>query len=303
MRVRTSLGACLLLLTSLAGCGSQGRNADHFSESADQAAPRSSSAGEVGKEQDEALPEGDAIVQAGESANGQDGEAIQRQIIYRATLQLVVEDFSGVPDRVETVAQQHGGFIADSTLQGASGSPRSGTWTIRVPVKKYGQFLEDAEDLGEFRRLRTESEEVTAEYYDVQTRIRNRKKAEDRLLAILTENTGNLEDVLKVEEHLSRVREEIERLEGRLRVLKDLTRFSTITLSITELKGYEPPRTASFGERVGRAWTGSLTALVDAAEVAAIAVVAAVPWLGVLAVPLVLLIFPVRFLLRRRRMR
>lgn len=235
-----------------------------------------------------------AGLEAGErqgNGPGGDDEAIGRKIIYRANLDLIVEDFSGIPKQVETLAERHGGFVAGSSLSGAAGSPRSGTWTVRVPVGSYGTFLEEAQRLGEFQTLRSESEEVTGEFYDVQTRIRNRKTAEERLLALLQESTGQLEDVIKIEEHLSRVREEIERLEGRLRVLGNLTAFSTVTITVHEVQGYAPPQVATFGQRIQRAWTGSLNSLRVAGENAAILLTAFAPWLVVLAIPLAVVVW------------
>ena len=239
---------------------------------------------------------------------GQDGDAkpdvnpeqIQRQIIYTARLNLIVEEFNGVPEMVEKLASSHSGFIADSTLEGSSGSPRSGTWTIRVPVRQYGTFLDAAKALGEFQSLTTESQEVTAEYYDVKARIANKQLQEKRLLELLEKGTGKLEDILAVEEQLARVREEIERMQGRMRVLKDLTAFSTITLSVNEIKGYQPPEAPTFGNRIARAWSGSLDALLNAGQNLVIGIVAVGPWLVILSIPFILFLWLIRAIVRKR---
>ncbi len=286
MRFRNVFAAVLAGVSAFGGCGGsqdasrrQSAPAVKMSEpSAEEFAGDASIAGLEAGERLGNVPSGD-------------DEAIGRKIIYRANLDLIVEDFGGIPKQVETLAERHGGFVAGSSLSGAAGSPRSGTWTVRVPVGSYGTFLEEAQRLGEFQTLRSESEEVTGEFYDVQTRIHNRKTAEERLLALLQESTGQLEDVIKIEEHLSRVREEIERLEGRLRVLGNLTAFSTVTITIHEVQGYAPPQVATFGQRIQRAWTGSLDSLRVAGENAAILLTAFAPWLIVLAIPLAVVVW------------
>ena len=134
-------------------------------------------------------------------------------------------------------------------------------------------------------------------------RIRNKQREEERLLELLETQTGKLQDILSVEKELSRVREEIERYQGRLRVLKDQTTLSTVTLRIDELRGYLPDESPGFRTRIARAWSGSLESLALLGQVLLIGLVALAPWLVIL---MVLVLFPVlwiRWMLRRRRRR
>ena len=87
-----------------------------------------------------AAPPADAGVPAND-VNGLPGagaaataSGVQRKIIYTAHVELVVEDFGPVADNVAAMVKKFDGYIADSTLGGASGSSRRGTWKIRVPV-------------------------------------------------------------------------------------------------------------------------------------------------------------------------
>jgi hypothetical protein len=226
---------------------------------------------------------------------------VRRQIVYEATLDLVVEDFSATPDRVEALTAQHQGFVASSSLRGDTGKPRRGTWSIRVPAAGYSSFLDEVAELGELSSLTTGAREVTAEYYDVQARIANKQRQEERLLELLAEGTGKLTNVLSVEEHLARVREETERMQGRMRVLRDLTSYSTVTLNIDEIKGYIPDSTSTFGTRVSRAWSGTLSTMSTAGQNLVIGLVALAPWLAVLAVPLWLGLRVVRRVIRQAR--
>lgn len=232
-----------------------------------------------------------------------DADAIQRKIIYSAQLDLVVEDFDPVRGAVEKLVGQFDAYIARSTVSGSPGSPRSGTWTIRVPVARYAEFLEAARQLGELRSEDSDSKDVTAEYYDVDARIRNKQREEERLIKLLDEATGKLSDILDVERELSRVRGEIEQLQGRLRVLNDLTSMTTVDLRVDEIKNYVPesPEGPTYLTRVRRAFQGSIAALVAAAQGVSIALVAAAPWLGILLAFVVFLYVVIRIARRRRR--
>jgi hypothetical protein len=196
------------------------------------------------------------------------------------------------------LVQDFEGYIAGSTVTGTPGSPRSGKWTIRVPVEGYGKFLTAVQKLGEVHRVSSDSKDVSEEYYDLETRISNKETQEARLLELLADATGKLEEVLSVERELARVREEIERMKGRVRVLNDLTSLTTVELSITEIKDYVPEEAPTYTVRVRRALEGSINSLVSAAVELSILVVAVLPWLGVLLVPAIVTVLFVR---RRRR--
>jgi len=190
----------------------------------------------------------------------------------------------------------HGGFVSASHVTGSPGRPRSGRWTVRVPVDRFGEFLAALRPLGEVRSINSTSDDVTAEFYDIEARIRNKQQEEDRLLKLLAEATGKLEEVLAVERELSRVRGEIEQAQGRLRMLKDVTELTTVTVSVTEIKNYVPEEAPTYMTRLRRAFTSSTAAAVATAQTLSLVAVALVPWLPV---PLVLVLAIV--LLRRLR--
>jgi AcrR family transcriptional regulator len=225
-----------------------------------------------------------------------------RRIIYTANIDIVVEEFEAIPRRIAELAEQFGGYVASSNLQGQPGSPRRGSWTIRVPVERYSDLLSKARELGELRSLTSNSQDVSEEYYDIEARIRNKEKTEARLVALLEEATGNLEQVLEVEQKLDGVREEIERMQGRLRVLADQTSLATVTVTVEQIPGYQPEAKPTYGTRVERAFRSSLHALVTTAADLSIVLVALSPWLAVLLV-LSLIVGPIVLTARRIRRR
>jgi Flp pilus assembly protein TadB len=145
---------------------------------------------------------------------------------------------------------------------------------------------------------------VSEEYYDIEARIRNKEKTESRIVALLEEATGNLEQVLMVEQKLDQVREEIERMQGRLRVLTDQTSLATVSITVEQIAGYQSEEEPTYGTRVNRAFRGSLHALITTAANLSIVAVALAPWLAVLAVVSLivgLIVWIVRQIRRRGR--
>lgn len=273
--------ACLLLIALMAlGCGGEYQSVP----------AEGNMAGELSDRID---PSG-ATTDPGVGQPLPSSDTLQRKIIYTADVELVVEEFNSIPSKVETLVEEFEGYVAGSTVTGAPGHPRSGQWTIRVPVQRYGKFLTAVQKLGEVHRVSSDSKDVSEEYYDLEARIGNKKKQETRLLELLADATGKLEEVLSVERELARVREEIERMEGRVRVLNDLTSLTTVELTINEIKDYVPEEAPTYATRVRRAFEGSVDLLVSAAVELSIVVIAVLPWLGVLLIPATVLILLVR---------
>jgi len=209
-----------------------------------------------------------------------------RKIIFNADIDLVVDDFTGVAASVTALARDHGGFVAQSSVHGSAGEPREGSWTLRIPSAAFDQAMQDAEDIGQVRSIQSSSREVTAEYVDLQARLRNKLAEEQRLTRHLEESASGLSDILKIEQELSRVRGEVEVYQGRLNVLTDLTAMSTVQVRVEEIRDYTPAPTEEpgFASQAQRAWAGSAGALGDFFRGVALFAVTLAPWL-VLIVP------------------
>jgi hypothetical protein len=208
-------------------------------------------------------------------------EGLPRKIIYTAEVALSVEDFGAVADQIARLVGQYGGYIAESDTQGRPGAGRSGRWKARVPVERFDAFVEAVVALGELERRKTDSQDVTEEFYDLEARIKNKTVEEQRLIEHLKNTTGELKEILEVEKELSRVREEVERLQGRLRLLANLTSLTTVSISVHERQRYTPAQSPTFGERIVRRFRGSSDQLVRAGQEFLLASVSVVPWLPI----------------------
>ena len=175
----------------------------------------------------------------------------------------------------------------------------SGSVEVKVPAKGYGGALDEIADLGEVQDMRETSQDVTEEYVDLQARLDNSIKLEQRILGLLAESTGTIDDVLHVEKELASVREDIERLEGRKRYLDSRISLSTITVDLHEkgaARGGDPTAGQVFGQimnKVGVVFVGSVGILITF-------VVAVAPWV-VSAALLALLIAGIVRITRRKR--
>ena len=133
--------------------------------------------------------------------------------------------------KVRQLVEQLGGYVANSSIAGGRDQVRSATLELKIPAARYDQAIGGLNSIGKVEAVNTSVEDVGEEFVDITARVTNAKRLEERLVNLLATRTGKLEDVLAVERELARVREEIERYEGRIRFLK--TRAAVSTLSVT----------------------------------------------------------------------
>lgn len=211
----------------------------------------------------------------------QQPQIASRRIIFDADIHLVVKKVADVEIEINKYLKQVDGYVAEASVDRTQGEELTGHWKVRVPVNKFDSFLDEVAKLGVAENRRQTAQDVTEEYVDLEAQIANKKRLEERIVALLKDVTGKIKDVLEVENKLSRVRGEIEQLEGRLRYLTNRTDFTTVSISAREEENYVPPAAPTFTNRIAQAWMGSVLALQTFGEQMAVSAVYVFPWLAV----------------------
>lgn len=150
-----------------------------------------------------------------------DASPIAQLLVYTAQLALSVLELDKSLASVEAIAREMGGMLAQRTDAQA---------VIRVPSSKFFETLSRIEALGEPLHKSVQVQDVSEEFRDLSLRLKNARQVRDRLAALLA-NAKTIEESLKVERELERLSAEIERMEGRLKFLRDRAALSTITVS------------------------------------------------------------------------
>jgi len=248
----------------------------------------------AGREVPPSIPAGASLEQVGtaprpDRAEGDNDGAphlagIERRIIYKAEINLVVCDFADTETAVSRLVREHGGYLADAHINRTAGEQRSGRWQARIPVDRFESFLAAASKMGVPESRQQTARDVSEEYVDLEARTANQKRLEQRILKLLEDSEADIKEVIEVERELARVRGEIEQTEGRLRYLTNRTELATVTIVAREQRDYVPPQAPTFLARVRQAWSGSLLSLRRLGEHMAVAAVFAFPWLVILFV-------------------
>jgi len=159
-----------------------------------------------------------------------------RLIIRTGQAGIEVDSLEPALDLLRMTATRIGGFVGNANLQTGRNQVRQATVEIKVPAGRFDDLTEGLRPLGRVEFLTVGAEDVSEEFVDLTARTDNARRLEERLLGLLATRTGKLQDVLSVERELARVREEIERMEGRLRYLKTRAQLSTLSVAL-----HEPP--------------------------------------------------------------
>jgi len=184
----------------------------------------------------------------------------ERIIVRNGDISLVVEDVPGARDEINQLASRLGGFVVNSNIYGG-GEEMRGWISIRVPSDKFDQAMGELRALAV--RVRSESvstKDITEEYVDLNSRLRNAEATESQYLALL-ERAEEVEDILRIYEALSRIRYEIEQIRGRIQYLEQVSAMSLISINLEPAIALGPlvPPGWSASESLNRAVRGLTT--------------------------------------------
>jgi len=162
------------------------------------------------------------------------GPATAAMVIRTGQAFIEVEKVDPAVLKIRELAAQVGGYIANSSVSGGRDQIRQATVELKIPSTKYEQAVGSLATIGKVETINSTAQDVGEEFVDVTARVNNSRRLEERLISLLANRTGKLDEVLRVERELARVREEIERYEGRLRYLSSRVAMSTLTITVHE---------------------------------------------------------------------
>lgn len=211
------------------------------------------------------------------------------QIVKTAQLTVVVKKvgFDSSFQQASLVASKYAGFIDSSSTQGRDA--RSARLQIRVPARNFERALQELRALGTVEGESVSGQDVTADYVDLQARIRTWEAQETVLLKLMSQ-ASTVADTLRVQRELQDVQLNIERLKGQLRVLNDQTENSTIALTLHEQSVVPKKQTkaAPWLPSFGEAWRDTVRGFLGVAfsvviglgYLIPITLLALIAWLG-----------------------
>lgn len=270
-------------------------------EVAPSPAPAASTVGAIA-----GLPVSKGIIPTFTKAGGQGGggtaaPGVSAPMIARtASLKLLTKDFDKAREALEVVVRRHRGYSAQLTVGTEAGSPPSLTASFKVPADQLDATIAEIKQLAHVEQESQGGEEVTDQYVDLQARLSNSRRTEQTLLDILQKRTGQLADVLAVEQELSSVREQIERMEAELKGLENRVAFATLQVELREEYKAQLEMPHSLGGQLRNTLVEGFRTAADSLVGVAMFLLSVGPFLLLWAL---ILFLPARYLWRRVRAR
>ncbi len=166
----------------------------------------------------------------GEFSEEQAALVAQKRIIVRTVnMEVVVDDVSAGIAAIGRAAEAQGGWVVKTERA----STHTGFVAVRVPAAMLDEFVRDsvAGAAREVRSQRSDSKDVTDEYYDLSARVKSLQETEAALVRLL-DRAEKVEDALAVQRELARLQVEIEAHLGRIKLLEETSAFSLVNVRL-----------------------------------------------------------------------
>ncbi|MDO8316954.1 MAG: DUF4349 domain-containing protein, partial [Flavobacterium sp.] len=176
---------------------------------------------------------------------------IEQKIIKEANLRFETNDLKATYNQIQNAVKSNQATIQNDT-EGKDYESVFRRLIVRVPSKNFDSFLKDiSKGVAFFDNKEISSRDVTAEYIDIDARLKAKKVLESRYLELL-KKANKVTEMLEIEKQLSAIREEIEAKEGQLNYMQNQVSFSTVTIEFYKSVAEESGVTASYGMKI---WT------------------------------------------------
>lgn len=176
---------------------------------------------------------------------------IEQKIIKQASLRFETNDLEETYKQIQTAVKQSQGKV-QSDSEGKDYGTLYRNITIRVPSQNFDNFINTiSKGVSYFERKEITAEDVTEQYIDLTTRLKNKRKLEERYLQIL-QKAAKISEILEIEKQISIIREEIEAKEGQLKYLESRVSESTVTIEFFKNLPEQEAVQLSYGSKV---WT------------------------------------------------
>lgn len=225
----------------------------------------------------------------------------KEKIIYQGTVYLDVNDLNSSLSDIKEFVESSGGFIQNSYTNLDETSESGNAWasmTVRVPAEKFNDVIDRMKDFGEETSTNITSTNVTTEYSDLQSELDSLEIQEDRLIKYL-KDAKDMEDLLTIENELSRVRTDINLLSTQLNNYNQRIAYSNISINMVERLTLTTEIKSPFGkmiDNIGKGFISSINLVLQLISFLIVLLFKIVPFL-VLIIPAVFIIK--KFILKR----
>jgi hypothetical protein len=181
-----------------------------------------------------AQPRTESQPESSEATPAAVGPTANRKLIRNATAELEVVSFDESVQKITAFATEEKGYVSTTSSEKQANGKLRGEIVVKVLPDNLDRFLGKLRGIGELKNQALTTEDVTKAYFDTESRLKNARLMEQRLIEILKTKSKDVADLLEVEKELARVREQIETMQGELKFMDSQVAFATVTITLAE---------------------------------------------------------------------
>jgi len=166
--------------------------------------------------------------------------SMNRKLIRNAEVVLEIASFDDAIQKITALATEERGYVATTSSEKQANGKLKGQVAVKILPENLDLFLQKIRGLGELKNQTLGTEDVTKAYFDTESRLKNARVMEQRLIDMLKKKSDDINDLLQVEKELGRVREQIEQMQGELKYWDSQVQFATVTIQLSEKDMEEP---------------------------------------------------------------
>lgn len=161
-------------------------------------------------------------------AGKQDSAVQEKKIIQNCNLAIIADDLKKLSSQIHSKADELGGYIENEQLMEDRSTAR-----VRIPAAKFNDFIVFTEGSYEVINKNITADNITDAYVDNEARLKNLRAQEEQVLNIL-KKANTVEEVLKVQTELYKIRGEAEALEARKKSWDKQVDYATVTINASK---------------------------------------------------------------------
>src|SRR5437016_5525773 len=166
--------------------------------------------------------------------------SVNRKLICNAEVELEITRFDDAIQKITALTNEEHGYVATTSSEKQANGKLKGQVVVKVLPENLDRFLQKIRGLGDLKNQTLGTEDVTKAYFDTDSRLKNARVMEQRLIEMLKKKSDDINDLLQVEKELGRVREQIEQMQGELKYWDSQVQFATVTIQLSEKDMEEP---------------------------------------------------------------
>lgn len=175
---------------------------------------------------------------------------VERKLIKNGLVEIQVESLEDISIKVERWIKNFGGYVFSSDVY-----ETRGYFSLKVPVERFDSAINSAGGFGKITNQNVNTDDVTEQYYDLQSRIETKKILLNKYSEYLS-RAKDVKELLEIERQINNITTELESMQGQLKRLNSLTNYSTININFTTPfhkpeEELEWPEFHNFGRKFG----------------------------------------------------